>query len=681
MNFVTNRMAQNMTTTPQIRGVSRRWFFWGLGVSVALAVGLRLALFLAGCQFMDAFDDECIMALQAMQIADGDFSLFMLGQPYVFPLEAYLMAPFVDILPRTAFGARIMAFGFGLTTLGLAWLALVCCGRLRETWPGALLLLFGSSFLLILQGGCALPGYPTLMLLCCLTSWLVLRFTEKKSESLGWLFLAGGSAGLACSGFFLALPVLVAGGVMLGSCRPWRVAVRAVGVYSIGAAVGLIPYFLARLLHGDAPGVVTGIVSWQEALGRLIGYLPLTLSNAMGIGCPVVPGSATRILHHGDSARVAGVTVLVLFLIGTVAGCLRWRQRHWKAFPPLLFFVAIAWGCLVLFLFGARTNSHAYRYLTPMVMSFPFVVACLYQASTGWWRKGLAGLAILLAVFNAYTTVLLIRHWARPDFSRELGSHDLRPVLDYLRQRQITHAYASYADAYRITFKTDRHILCAQPYNERFPGWPLPFIREVDATTPVAYILADGGRFPPEQLELDLASASMGATRTRLGVYQVFTDFIPKTRVIQGPFLPLSAMKAEASHAPQLAHHMVDDSSQFWRCAGFLQMTGMWVSVTWDKPVEIRGVVVSHGSSGGDFPEAVAVFVREAGTNWIQVATNMPALPLPFSIVSGHPSYSDSSAQFVFPEPRLACGVKVEISRPRLSRAWTISTLKVWRGE
>ena len=59
-----------------------------LGGIIGVALVVRVALFWAGCANMPAFDDECIIALQAKQIAHGDVSLLMLAQPYLFPLEA-----------------------------------------------------------------------------------------------------------------------------------------------------------------------------------------------------------------------------------------------------------------------------------------------------------------------------------------------------------------------------------------------------------------------------------------------------------------------------------------------------------------------------------------------------------------------------------------------------------------
>jgi hypothetical protein len=651
---------------------------WVAAAVVVLAVALRLAMFAVGCLYVDAFDDECLIALQAMQIAHGDFSLHMLGQPYVFPLEAYLMAPLVAWLPRTAFGARVMACGFGMGTLGVALLVLRRCGRWRDIWPGALLVLLGSPFLIMLQFGCALPGYPTMMLLLVLTTWFALRQAAAAGAGAGWAFLAGAAGGLACSESFLVLPVLGAAAGLVGWPRQWRITCRALPAFAVGALVGLIPYLLSRLFHGDASGTVTGTVSWREALARLTGYLLPLVSNVTGVGCPVYPGNRTRILHAAGVETVVGGLVLLILLAGVLVGVTQWWRGRGKPLPPLLYFSAIAWGCLLLFLFSARAHSRTYRYLMPLAMSFPFVVACLYPVSRGVWRKGLAASAILLTAFSLLTTVLLLRHWARPAFARELGSHDLTPVLDGLRERGIRHAYASYEDAYRITFKTDRHILCAQPYNERFPGWPLPFKAAVDASPQVAYVLAPGRKLPPKRFIRHLAQARLAAARTRLGAYDVFTDFRERGSTHPGSLIPPVSLRASASHAPDIAGRMVDGTTTFWRCEGSWQTTGMWVAATWDAPHLVRAVAMAQGEAEGDHPTTVNLFLRDDTLAWVQAATNLTVDPAPLSLIHNHPVYGMAEAHLVLPEPRRGRGVKIEIAIPRSDRAWTVSDLRVF---
>jgi hypothetical protein len=42
---------------------------------------------------------------------------------------------------------------------------------------------------------------------------------------------------------------------------------------------------------------------------------------------------------------------------------------------------------------------------------------------------------------------------------------------------------------------SDERIICAQPVNERFPGWPIPYKDDVDQAERVALVLIELARF------------------------------------------------------------------------------------------------------------------------------------------------------------------------------------------
>ncbi len=656
----------------------RRWVVAALTAAVLLGVALRLAVFVTSVRHIPAFDDECKIALQAKQIARGDCSLLILASPYIFPLDAYLMAPLIHVLPRNAFGVRVLAFGAGLLSLAFSLLILRRWGRWRDTWPGMALVLFGSTYLLSLQYGCAMPGYYTLLLLASVTVWLAERQADDTQCPWVSALVAGAAGGLACSETMLSLPVLAATGAMLGLHRGWRTARIALPALVLGALLGLLPHLVATCLHPDAFGAVERSVSWKHAWNKLYSpSLDHTLPAALGLAPPVFPDTEARVGRFGAQGLWFSLAWSVVLLGSTALalsrGVRRWRQDRWPSLDVGLVFVGISWMCLLLFLFSGRSHLHTYRYFAPLVWSFPFLVGYLYRDANRPVRWALGGLTAAFLAANAVNDVALLSRWSAPGFADDLKSYDLQPALRYLDERGINRGYATYVDAYRFTFETDERIIVCQPFNERFPGWLVPFRQQVDPVTNAAYILSDTYKFTPELLAADLHRMNIGCHSQTCGHYTVFTDFTGPQWTV-GKLVPRSELTARASHNPTQAGAMLDgDLTSFWRCNGSLQLKGMWVTVTWDSPRRVQRLRLDHGNMGRDHDHAeqVNVYAKVDGA-WAAVARGVPDAPVPFEFRNGHPVYGRAITDITLPEPVQATGLKVEIAEPRSSRAWTI---------
>lgn len=661
------------------------WSSVALAALIVLGVALRLAVFGVSVQAIPAFDDECKIALQAKQIARGEFALLILASPYIFPLDAYVMAPFIHLLPRDAFGARIIAFVFGLLTLGLSLLILRRWGPLRDTWPGLLLVLFGSTYLLALQNGCALPGYYTLLFLSAFTVWLAQRQAASERRPWAAALAAGLTGGLACSETMLSLPVLLAAGAMLGLHRGWRTARWAVPALALGALVGLLPHLAAKHLHPDAFSSVQQSITLQAAAGKFLSpVMDRTLPAALGIAPPVFPDTKERVgwlAHRG--LWFSGIWALVLTaatILAATRGVRRWLRDRWPSLDDGMVFAGISWMCLGLFLLSGRSHSHTYRYFAPIAWCFPFLVGYLYAGASRPWRMLLGALTVALVAVNLANSAALVKRWAAPGFADDLKSYDLRPAIDYLDSRGIRHGYATYVDAYRFTLATDERLIVCQPFNERFPGWLVPYKEVVDAADRTAYILSDAYRFPPRRLEEDMAEMGVKSSKQVCGHYTVFTDFVCPERSTGVP-IPRTSMTASASHNANAAPDLIDGTvARFWRCEGTLQQTGMWVAVEWEDPAAVTRIRLDHGMVGRDHARRVKVWARDGGT-WTPAADSVPDAPAPFEFRNNRPAYGRAVTEIVLSNAVAATGVKVEILEPRTNRAWTVNEVEIIRAE
>ena len=77
------------------------------GLVILVAIGLRIAFTWTSLELLPATSDEASSVLLAKDIASGERPLLFSGQPYQFPLESYLMAPFIDWMPMDKDGYTI----------------------------------------------------------------------------------------------------------------------------------------------------------------------------------------------------------------------------------------------------------------------------------------------------------------------------------------------------------------------------------------------------------------------------------------------------------------------------------------------------------------------------------------------------------------------------------------------
>ncbi len=130
---------------------TKRFKFTLIASLVAAALVLRLVFFWISVSLVQPTADESIAQLQAERVMRADFPVLMMGQPYLFPVESYIAAPFAPFLPNNAFGARLVpALLQAIATL-VAFLILERMFRDRPPWPAALLLLFPSAYMLMMQ--------------------------------------------------------------------------------------------------------------------------------------------------------------------------------------------------------------------------------------------------------------------------------------------------------------------------------------------------------------------------------------------------------------------------------------------------------------------------------------------------------------------------------------------------
>ncbi|MEE4167057.1 MAG: DUF2723 domain-containing protein, partial [Desulfocapsaceae bacterium] len=480
-----------LLTTPEPG--TRKMTLIGLSI-VVFAVLLRIIFSWTSLANLPVTSDEASSVLLAKMIFRGELPLLFVGQPYQFPIESYLMAPFVEWLPRTPLGARYQALILGMISFWGFYSIVRTAFPAGFRWPAILLICFPSAYFLTYLAAYAPPQYSISLTLAWVSIYAVLRWRQNLQKKHFFLILSGFCCGLAVSNHLLTVTITAGVIALVLFSGPLRKSLQATLIFSLFCLLGALPYILAIWL---IPGAYKNLPISMELADTMIRILTpalsQTLPGAMGINPILFPDLSGQV-NWPASLRSVFAVLYALLLLSLIFQRLRvvFSMLKEKIWPRLeLVDLALITSLLTLWVFASHfTPSVSYRYMLPAVWCFPFLIAHAYSSFSGRLRTTVGVAAVCLALFNCSVSAKMISEWSNPE---KLEGYALTPGIDELlttlQEKNISHCYASFWLAYRITFETDEKIVCSLPYNQRFPLWPIPYKQQVDERSDAAYVL------------------------------------------------------------------------------------------------------------------------------------------------------------------------------------------------
>lgn len=503
--------------------------------------------------------------VEALRLApDGDTSIVGLmaqhgraaatfwGQPYGSPLEAWLAAPFVAWLGPTPGAVRWPAF---LLSLCLAPLAAALAARLARTAsaPAALLLACPPAYFLLLAAQPP-PFYPSLLVLEGLLLLGALELgrrlaTERADARLllaapAWGLVAGLALWTHLLSAAFVVPALLwltwqaAAAARRGGAR--LALLVALGLLATGVLAGSAPWWLR--LAGDPSATAVLSLADQQAPGatwrHLAGLLPRLHEPLLGILGAHVPLTADD-PEQRVSLSLFGTVVLLVLNAGSLAGAAAALRADRTAVTPCalparsvaLLLASVVATTVVAFPWPLRAGPETLRFLTPAYL--PLAVLVAYGASHG-PRPRRAWLTLLpLVALHLQPAQALLATWRQAAEQGRPLLPDCRPLLRQLEQAGVRHAWASYDTAWCLTYLGAGRVVASQPWNERFPDWPLPYLDTLRRAQDAAWILVPGVDFAlPEPARFERRLRDLGARfqHAQVGPAHVYT-------AIQAPFV------------------------------------------------------------------------------------------------------------------------------------------------
>lgn len=367
-------------------------------------------------------------------------------------------------------------------------------------WPAGLLVLFPSAYLLMLTSAYSPYQYPIALTFMWLSIYLVLRSRQK--PHIGFFLLAGLLCGLAWSSHLFTITMSIGIFALILFNGHLGRGIKGSLLFGGGFFIGAIPYLLAITLEPGAYQNIPAVLPIAKTFSRLITpLLTRTLAGTMGFNPTLFPDFAPNLhLNWSNNFRIVFAYCYIALLGFLVAQrllvfCRAITARCWPTLT--LVDMAISSSILMLGRFAChRTGDTDYRYLLPAVWCFPFLIGHAFSSCKGHWRMLIGGVAIVLAVFNVVTAKAVIKEWRKPGRVAEYAATPpLDSLLKVLESKNITHCYASFWLASRITFESDGKIICSMPFNERFPDWSTPYKEAVDSAPDAHYVLSQAKMF------------------------------------------------------------------------------------------------------------------------------------------------------------------------------------------
>jgi len=659
-----------------------------VGLSLFIvAMLIRLIFLWISLSNLPVTSDEASSVLLAKMIFRGELPLLFVGQPYQFPIESYLMAPFVEWMPRTPIGARYQAIILGLAAFWGFFAIIRRAFPAGFRWPAILLICFPSAYFLIYLAAYAPPQYSISLTLAWVSILAVLRSRQSPRKYL-LLMIAGFSCGLAVSNHLLTVTISAGVFALVFFSGPVRKSLRGTLVFAFCCLLGALPYFLAIWL---VPGAYKNLPSSMElfdTLGRMIvPALTITLPGAMGVNPILFPDLAGQI-NWPASLRSIFAVFYASLLLSLIAQRIKvfFSTAVIRQWPRLeLVDLALIASLLSLWVFAShQTLSSSYRYVLPAVWCFPFLIGHAFQSFSGRYRTSVGIAAVCLALFNIGVSINVMREWSDPE-KLEIYSRTPRieALLDTLREREISHCYASFWFAYRITFETDEEIVCSLPFNQRFPFWPIPYKQQVEDQTDPVYILTRrfGPRLPAKAFEKHLRSHEITAEKTTVNPFFIYHDFrFPAYSPDQEHILGVEnyTIQTSGGNTPTLINLSDSDLSTAW-VSSDRQEKGHWVTLTFDTLQSVNGVTLFHLPDKSKKPKSFRIdgyiTVDGVGT-WHPVSGPVEAKSERIRFVNNHPVYSGISQQIRF-EPVEVEALRIQIVDADKESRWGLAEIEV----
>ncbi len=569
-----------------------------------MGAALRLDLLIASNWVIDA--DEAIVGLMAQHIAQGqakNIPVFYYGQNYMGSLEPLMVSLLFWI--TGLYSSPVL-----LKLVPLLWsIALIPIGfALGRRVAGPRCGLVAAAYLalppspLVVWSAMARGGFIEVVVLAAVALLLAIRWAEERRPM--WITAAIGLVlGLGWwtnnQIVYAMLPIGLWMIVTLWRSVSWPLVPMckhfSVGVVSF--VLGGLPFWWYNITHQ--------FVSFEMFSGANGTKLLPQVEELFTVALPIILG-AKRFWHVSDvffgATVLVGIFALVVLVIGAFSSAGKFFRL--KSGADLIFLYLVT-TCAIFSLSSFGWLTSAPRYLLPI---YPALAVMLGLSVSTIWKLSAPLAAVMFGcVISLNILSVYLGGRANPgqpvvaNGERVATSHT--EIIDWLASNGASMVEANYWIGYRLAFETNEKVrfrVFGEPGTVR--------IREYER-------LAD--RMKLSQIPLILVPSqlpSVTAALSELG-FTFKTDLVGKYAVVSERTSKLERLSEVSSdrfsaiaseQADAVSNAFDDDITTRWG-SGAPQQRGMEFTVTFDAPINLRGLFLDWQAFSTDYPRGLEI--------------------------------------------------------------------------
>ncbi len=462
--------------------------------------------------------DAAVVGLQAIHMLRGELSPFLWGSGYQTSADSLVAALFFAVLGPSPLVLMLSALSLHVLATGLVFATL---RRRFEPWLALLLTMPLVVSPSSVHSYALYPPRQLSLTLALAAFWAVDRAVDRAGPR--WIAIGGALATLAVSADpypMLLLPLVGLYAVLVA----WSSDRRREGTaaFAIGAAAGLVPFFVVHRLAGAKSGPMGLTLSMLDHHWKLLvdECLPWALSYKVYFARNVMDYSAWDAPWWFRGIGVIGALLLAALVVFGLLGA---RRRELPAAVRRLGFIGALTFPLAIaaFLVSVMAMDHfSMRYLAVLTLMTPFAVAPAAHA---------LGARKFALVFAPHLLASAIGGWVGygPFVRGPLPVAETPELRDdyalfaMLRARDLKYATADYWASYRLTYLF-REAIVVVPKNAVEDRYP-PYRRAFEAERVFAYVHDPGrSREDLQAAERELVASNANVERLTAGGLTVF---------------------------------------------------------------------------------------------------------------------------------------------------------------